>query len=100
MTVRWTFRAVEDLLAIGEYIADQKPAAARQWVEQLRERAERAECLPEAGRVVPEFGRTDVREVLLRTYRIVYRVVPDGIVVLTVFEGHKRLREVDPDDDV
>lgn len=34
--------------------------------------------------VVPEKGRPDIREVFLRTYRIVYRVREDGIVVLTV----------------
>jgi len=37
----------------------------------------------------------NVREVFLRTYRIVYRVVDDGIVVLTIFEGHRLLGTVD-----
>jgi hypothetical protein len=35
----------------------------------------------------------------VRTYRIVYRVIEDGIVVLTVFEGHKLLEPLDPDSD-
>jgi hypothetical protein len=29
--------------------------------------------------------------VVLRTYRIVYRIRDDAIEVLTVFEGHRRL---------
>lgn len=41
--------------------------------------------------------REDVREVIERSYRIVYRVVSDGIVVLTVFEGHRLLGSIDPD---
>ena len=45
--------------------------------------------MPLAGRVVPELQREDVREVLLGTYRIVYRVREDAIDVLTVFEGHR-----------
>ena len=53
--------------------------------------------MPRMGRVVPEIARDDVREVFQRTYRIVYRVVDDGIVVLTVFEGHRRLGKLDPD---
>jgi plasmid stabilization system protein ParE len=96
---RWTERAVSDLLAIGEYIAADNPAAARSWVERLRERALAAAEVPRAGRVVPELGRDDVRETFLRTYRIVYRVVPEGIVVLTVFEGHRLLGELDADAD-
>jgi hypothetical protein len=50
-------------------------------------------------RIVPEIGRSDVREVFLRTYRIVYRVLDEGIVVLTVVEGHRLLGELDPDSD-
>ncbi len=39
--------------------------------------------------VASELGRDEIREVLLRHYRIVYRVEPHGITVLTVFEGHR-----------
>lgn len=47
--------------------------------------------MPHAGRQVPELGRDDIREVLVRGYRIVYRVGPNGIDILTVFEGHRLL---------
>jgi toxin ParE1/3/4 len=94
---RWTEKGAADLLAIGDYIAADRPAAARAWVERLRECAARAADNPRAGRVVPEIGREDVREMLLRSYRVVYRVAPKGIVVLTVFEGHRRLEGLDPD---
>lgn len=39
MKVRWSKRAVKDLKEIGSYIARDNPAAARRWVERLRERA-------------------------------------------------------------
>jgi hypothetical protein len=61
-----------------------------------------AERQPLAGRVVPELQRDDIRELLLRTYRIVYRLRPAEIHVLTVFEGHRLLRKqdiVDADDE-
>lgn len=89
--VRWTHRSIEDLRAIGRYIAEDDPRAARQWVERLRQRAHEVASTPRAGRRVPEIDRDDIREVLLRSYRIVYRVVRDGIEVLTVFEGHRLL---------
>ena len=38
---------------------------------------------------MPELGRDDVREMVLRSYRIVYRVAAGRLVVLTVFEGHR-----------
>ena len=91
MKLRWSDHARRDLLAIGRYIARDNPPAARGWIEQLRERARLAAENPLTGRVVPEFGRDDVREVFLRSYRIVYSVGADAIDVLTVFEGHRLL---------
>lgn len=40
--------------------------------------------------MVPEIRLEAVREVLLKAYRIVYRVRGDEVHVLTVFEGHRR----------
>ncbi len=87
--LRWSHRARRELLAIGRYIARDDPAIARQWVDRLRERARAAAAVPWSGRRVPEVDRDDVREVLLRSYRIVYRVLEHEIHVLTVFEGHR-----------
>lgn len=98
MKLRWTERAANDLIAIGDYIAADRPAAARSWVEKLCQRSVKASQMPRTGRVVPEIGRDDVREVFQRTYRIVYRIVDDGIVVLTVFDGHRLLGKLDPDE--
>jgi len=95
MKLRWTLRARRDLEEIGTYISRDSPAAARRWIERLRDRARKAAQAPQAGRVVPEIERENVREVLLRSYRIVYRVGRDFIEVLTVFEGHRLLRQED-----
>lgn len=95
MRLRWTARARRDLLAVGRYIARDDPVAARRWVDRLRTRARAAAQRPLAGRVVPEFEQTDIREVLLSNYRVVYRVRPKEIHILTVFEGHRLLRAED-----
>lgn len=89
LVVVWTDRALSDLEAIGDFIAADNPAAAERWFGVLMATAERAAGTPMAGRRVPELGRDDVREVLKRTYRIVYRVRDDHMEVLTVFEGHR-----------
>ena len=89
MKLRWTERARRDLLSIARYIERDNLAAARRWVGRLREGARAAARRPLAGRVVPELGRRDVREVLLGNYRLVYRVHRNAIDVLTVFEGHR-----------
>ena len=95
--LRWSRRATRDLVEIGDFIAADDPVAARRWVERLRARAALAAVAPLGGRRVPELDRDDVRETFLRTYRIVYRVLPKEVVVLTVSEGHRRLPPIDPD---
>ena len=97
MKLRWSKEAKADSAAIAKYIARDKPKAAYAWVNRLRERARQATTIPYAGRVVPEFGRNDVREVFLRTYRIIYRIEDGWIVVVKVVDGRKLLDGVDPD---
>lgn len=90
LDILWSDRAKDDLAAIGDYIAADNPTAATRWVERLVADVERAAEMPLAGRVVPEYAdRHDIREVLRRTYRIVYRVRAEAIEVLTIFEGHR-----------
>ena len=89
--LRWTLRAKEDLLRIARFIAADNPAAAVRWIATLRKRARIAAELPRAGRRVPEPRRDDIREVIVRNYRIVYRAAATGILVLVVFEGHRQL---------
>ncbi len=92
MRIRWTARARAELREIGRYIARDKPEAARRWVARLQQRAREAAEMPLAGRMVPELGQENLREVLVRGYRIIYRVSEDAIDILTIFEGHRLLR--------
>ena len=82
----WTDRAVSDLEAIGDFIATDNPLAAERWVRVLMAAAEGAAGTPMAWRRVPELGRDDIREVLKRTYRVVYRVRGDRVEVLTIID--------------
>jgi plasmid stabilization system protein ParE len=91
--VRWSARARDDLISIGRYIAAENPRSARLWVERLRLGANDAAQSPLAGRRIPETDRKDLRETLLGSYRIVYKVVKTCIEVVNVFEGHRLLAD-------
>lgn len=51
---------------------------------------------PDRGRIVPEFGRTAVRELVHPPFRIVYRRDPERIRVVRIWRGERILRI--PDD--
>jgi plasmid stabilization system protein ParE len=95
--LRWTQRARRDLVAIARYLAADDPPAAQRWVAQMRKRARAAARLPRSGRRVPELTEGDLREVVVKNYRLIYRADSDGITVLTVFETHHRFPRDLPD---
>ena len=88
-TLFWSPEAVSDLREIADYIALDKPEAARRWAQKLAKLAEQAAALPFAGRRVPELGRDDIREVIKRGYRVMYRVSDEQVEIVAVFEGHR-----------
>jgi plasmid stabilization system protein ParE len=51
---------------------------------------ERLGHLAKRGRVVPEVGRPEVREVFHGAYRVIYRLDSKRVVILTVRHGRRR----------
>jgi plasmid stabilization system protein ParE len=83
------------LSAIRAFITEESPAYAALVVARIIEATDRLAHFPESGRVVPEFNRTDLREVIRPPYRIVYRLVgAEDLHVLTVHHGARRLPDV------
>jgi len=66
--------ALSDLERLVAYIASRDPVAAGRFGHRLLDAALSLQTHPERGRVVPEFRRTDLREIVFRSYRIIYRV--------------------------
>lgn len=93
MKVIWTATAVARLEAIEDFISRDNPGAAIAFVDELIAAAESFLPTPFRGRVLPELPAGGLREVVHRGYRIVYRPTPRSIEILTVFEGHRSLRD-------
>jgi plasmid stabilization system protein ParE len=54
---------------------------------------ERLQMFPESGRVVPERNEKEIREIIVRPYRIVYRVRPGYVEIATVFRASRLFPE-------
>jgi plasmid stabilization system protein ParE len=92
MKVVWTERAWERLIEIEAFVALDHPEAAARLVDKLIARGEALGRHPDRGRKLPEIPASGLREVVVHSYRIVYRRTPHAVEVLTVFEGHRLLR--------
>ena len=84
MIVRWTPLAIERLSDIVEYISVDNPNAAIKWAEEVFEKVNHLEKYPESGRILPEFNKSDLREIIFNNYRIIYRSERKQIAILTV----------------
>jgi toxin ParE1/3/4 len=93
MRVHWTQNAVEHLVNIYEYIAFNSPTYAKQMVDRITRRSEQIADQPLSGRKVPEYQIEDIRELIEKPYRIIYRIKADQIDVLAVIHGAQLLPE-------
>ena len=84
MKVEWAGPAILDVRAIKAYIAKDSAVYASRFSERIIEAAESLHSLPLRGRMVPEAGDDDIRELLFGNYRIIYRVELTRVLVLTV----------------
>ena len=73
-TVFLSNEALSDLERIVAYIAPHHPDAAGRMGNRLLDAALSLNRNPERGRPVPEFRRPNLREIICRSYRIIYRV--------------------------
>lgn len=94
MRVEWTEPALDDMMAIRDYITEDSPESAYRFIERLFDAAEPLANQPQMGRHVPEAERQDVRELLYKDYRIIYRIKPKQVDILTVVHGSRDLKRL------
>lgn len=93
MNVRWTDNAIDHLTNIYEYIALNSPMYAKQMVDRITRRSQQIADQPLSGRKVPEYDAEDIRELIERPYRIIYRIKENQIDVLAVIHGARLLTD-------
>ena len=85
--------ARQDLLAIFDYIARDKPIAAANWIDTIEEKCELLASAPESGEQCQEYG-ANIRSSTVGRYVIFYRPVGEGIEVIRVIPGDRDIRSL------
>lgn len=89
--VTWSPEALDDVEAIAEYIERDSPVYARAVVQKILATTRKLQRLPRAGRTVPELGDDAIRELLVYSYRVIYRVRDQTVLVAAVIHGKREL---------
>ena len=90
--VKWTAAAWSDLEATAEYIARDSAHYAAAFVREVRDAARSLSHLAERGRVVPELGEPNIREIFIGNFRLIYRAETDATNILALVHGGRDLQ--------
>lgn len=92
-------QAERDLQSIAFTIARHSSSEiAYRFGNQLIDRALKLATLPERGRVVPELKDSSVREIIHKSYRIIYRVRGEVVEVIRFWHAARGTPQIDSDE--
>jgi plasmid stabilization system protein ParE len=92
-TITFTASALKDLNAIRSWYADQQvPAIGEKLLREIISQVERLGDFPESGRIVPEFGIVNLREIIYSPFRIIYRLDDNKVRVVRVWRSERLLK--------
>jgi len=90
--VIWTVAVWNDLEAVADFISRDSPYYAAAWVRDVRDAARSLDLMSMRGRVVPEIGDRHIRELIVQSYRLVYKVERSRVAVLGIIHGARDLK--------
>ena len=88
--VVWAEAAYSDLESITEYIARDSAHYAASFVQEVIDASRTLAEFAERGQRIPEFGEETLRELLIRSYRLIYQIDGQRVLVLGVIHGARR----------
>ncbi len=91
MKVRWSAEAAHRLREIAAYIGRTSPTAAQRVVTRLLDGSRGLAKLPLLGRRLPELPDSDLRQLLVPPYRLIYVKAPRGIEIVTIMHYRQLL---------
>ena len=94
LEVKWSPEAIEVLEAIAEYIIRDSEYYARSVVTEMLAVSREIREFPFIGRVVPEIGDENIRERFVYSYRLIYRIEPERILIVAVIHGKRRMENI------
>lgn len=75
--ITWTEKAKEDLANLVEFWSNVSENSAKLQIQRIFDKVQLIAAFPRSGRVVPEMGHPEVRELIVGYYRLVYYIVSD-----------------------
>lgn len=91
-SVIWTLQSLQDIERIAAYISTDSPKSAQLQVKLFFKAVKILESFPKIGFIVPEADATNIREIIVGSFRIIYQITSkENVDVLTVHHSYRLL---------
>ena len=90
--VIWTYEATDDLNALAKYIARDSSFYAASFTKEILDASRSLKELYKRGRIVPEIENPQIRELLIRDYRLIYKIEKSRVIILALVHGARDLK--------
>lgn len=95
MKLLWSELAIARVTEIASHINQINPDDTEKWIEKCFDRVLQLKDFPKSGRIVPELNKETIREIFYGNYRIIYKLEPTRIIVMTLRHSRQLLEARD-----
>ena len=74
------------------YVEQQSPETGQRLIAEIVAKTSQLDSFPKSGRIVPELGLANVRELIYPPFRIVYRLDKDFIWIVRIWRSERLLK--------
>lgn len=89
--IEWLKIADNDLTNIYNYIQEDSIYYAVKTVKDIVSLTEKLEYLPYIGRKIPEYNEETQRELIYKSYRIIYKIESNNIFIRRIWHSSRKL---------
>ncbi len=87
----WLLETEVDLLEISNYIMRDSIFYATKTVKTIEAKVKMLESFPFMGRTVPEINQYMIRELIYKSYRIIYQIFENEIYIIRVIHSSRNI---------
>lgn len=89
--VEWSKTANNDLIQIYSYIYENSTYYSTKTISEIIAKTDNLEKFPFMGRKTPEYNRENERELIYKSYRIIYGIKSDKIFIRRIWHSARKL---------
>ena len=89
--LEWSWKVRLDIIQIYNYIIEDSLYYSIKTVKEIREEVEDLKRFPYIGRKVPEYDIYNIRELIYKSYRIIYEIKSNEILIRRIWHSSRLL---------